>query len=217
MTIQLAVAGLLIAIPLLHPEALRMSPLAPPVALPLLRKPPVPVQVRTGVATTAMSLPAAPPQMQATRPLVFTHLGEVVEAGPPLLPIGPGMGTTEPGGVGLPMMVGIGNVPSVAVVRAREPGLTKVSKGVSEGLLLAPIQPVYPPIARVARVQGAVVIEAIISKAGRLESVNVVSGPEMLRKAAMDAVAAARYRPYLLNGEPTEVKTVYTVVFSLGS
>jgi periplasmic protein TonB len=45
----------------------------------------------------------------------------------------------------------------------------------------------------------------------------VVSGPEMLRKAAADAVAAARYRPYLLNGEPTEVRTTYRVVFSLGS
>ena len=91
MTIQLAVAGLLIAIPLLHPEALRMSPLAPPVALPLLHKPPVPVQVRTGVAATAMSLPTAAPQMQATRPLVFTHLGQTTEGGPPMLPIGPGM------------------------------------------------------------------------------------------------------------------------------
>jgi protein TonB len=83
-------------------------------------------------------------------------------------------------------------------------------------LLLSPIQPVYPPIAKAIRLQGSVVIEAIISKTGRLESVNVVSGPDMLRKAAMDAVAAARYRPYLLNGEPTEVKTVYTVVFSMG-
>jgi periplasmic protein TonB len=215
MTVQLAVAGLLIAIPLLHPEALRMNPLAPPVALPLLHKPPVPVQVKTGVATTAMSLPAAAPQIQATRPLVFTHLGETAEGGPPLLPIGPGMTNTGPSGVG-PMIVGIGSVPVVAVVRAREPGLTKVSQGVSEGLLLSPIQPVYPPIAKAIRLQGKVVIEAIISKTGRLESVNVVSGPDMLRKAATDAVAAARYRPYLLNGEPTEVKTVYTVVFSMG-
>jgi protein TonB len=83
-------------------------------------------------------------------------------------------------------------------------------------LLLTPIQPVYPAIAKAIRLQGSVVIEAIISKTGVLESVNVVSGPDMLRKAARDAVAAARYRPYLLNGEPTEVKTTYTVVFSLG-
>ena len=63
---------------------------------------------------------------------------------------------------------------------------------------------------------GAVVIEAIISKTGRVESVNVVSGPDMLREAARSAVAAAKYRPYLLNGEPTEVRTTYTVVFSMG-
>jgi protein TonB len=216
MTIQLAVAGLLIAIPLLRPEALRMSPLAPPLALPLLHKPPVPVQVKTGVATAAMSLPTAAPPMQATRALVFPHPGEIAEGGPPMLPIGLGMGSTGTNGVGLPNIVGIGSMPTVAVVRAQEPGPTKVSQGVSQGLLLSPIQPVYPPIARAIRLQGSVVIEAIISRTGRLESVNVVSGPDMLRKAASDAVAAARYRPYLLNGEPTEVKTVYTVVFSMG-
>jgi len=215
MTVQLAVAGLLIAIPLLRPEALRMSPLAPPVALPLLHKPPV--QVKSGVAEAATSLPAAAPQMTATtRALVFTRAVDTGEVGPPMLPIGTQMVSTGPGGVGLPNLTIIGSVPNVAVVRAREPGPLNVSTGVSEGLLLAPILPVYPQIARLTRVQGAVVIEAVISKAGRLESVNVVSGPPMLRQAAKDAVATARYRPYLLNGEPTEVKTTYTVVFTLG-
>lgn len=216
MTVQLAVAGLLIAIPLLRPEVLRMSPLTPPVALPLLHKPPVPVQVRTGVATAALSLPTAAPQMEATRAVVFQHPGDMAEGPPSTLPIGPGMTTAGPNGTGLPVMAGIGGGPAITVMRAREAGPAKVSLGVSQGLLLTPIQPVYPQIARAIRLQGAVVIEAIISKTGRLESVNVVSGPEMLRKAATDAVAAARYRPYLLNGEPTEVKTTYTVVFSMG-
>jgi protein TonB len=57
----------------------------------------------------------------------------------------------------------------------------------------------------------------VISKAGRIESLRVVSGPDMLRRAAVDAVQVARYRPYLLSGVPTEVQTRITVVFKLGS
>jgi protein TonB len=83
-------------------------------------------------------------------------------------------------------------------------------------MLLAPIQPVYPAIAKVTRTEGTVVMEAVISKAGRIESLHAVSGPEMLRRAALDAVSAARYKPYLLNGEPTEVQTTITVNFRLG-
>ena len=79
-----------------------------------------------------------------------------------------------------------------------------------------PIQPVYPVIARTAGVQGTVVLEATISTAGRIESLQVVSGPPMLRGAARDAVEVARYRPYKLNGQPTEVQTTITVVFRLG-
>jgi protein TonB len=82
-------------------------------------------------------------------------------------------------------------------------------------MLLTPIQPVYPAIARQAGVQGAVVMEAIISKAGSIESLHAVSGPQMLRAAALSAVEAARYRPYRLNGEPTEVQTTITIVFQL--
>jgi protein TonB len=84
-------------------------------------------------------------------------------------------------------------------------------------MLLAPIQPVYPAIARAAGIQGTVVMGAVISKTGRIESLRALSGPDMLRRAAVDAVEAARYRPYLLSGVPTEVQTTITVVFKLGS
>ena len=83
-------------------------------------------------------------------------------------------------------------------------------------MLLSPIRPAYPAIAKIAGVQGTVVIEATISKAGRVETLHVVSGPEMLRNAATDAVRDARYAPYQLNGEPVEVQTTITVVFRLG-
>jgi protein TonB len=75
---------------------------------------------------------------------------------------------------------------------------------------------VYPPIAKQAHVQGVVVLHAIIGKDGRIKNLNVISGNAMLTQAAVDAVSNWRYKPYLLNGEPTEVDTTVTVNFSFG-
>lgn len=219
LTFQLAVAGLLIAIPLVRPQALPTVSVAPQLELPLPMKPPVPVvQTRTaGGSATTMSVPAAAPQIAATQRFVFPRPGDLSDPGAPvsLLPIG--MGTDGMGSLAALSAVGSGPGPGVSVVRERAPGMVHVSGGVTEGMLLAPIQPVYPAIAKAAGKQGAVVMEAVISKAGRIESLRVVSGPEMLRRAAVDAVQAARYRPYLLSGVPTEVQTTITVVFKLGS
>ena len=77
-------------------------------------------------------------------------------------------------------------------------------------------QPVYPPIAKAARVSGTVVLQATISKTGTIENLHVVSGPAMLQQAALDAVKSWRYRPYLLNSEPVEVETTVNVIFTLG-
>jgi protein TonB len=91
-----------------------------------------------------------------------------------------------------------------------------ISSGVAAGQLIGPIRPIYPAIAKAARIQGTVVIEATISRAGTIENLQVTDGPPMLRQAAIDAVAAARYRPFLLNGQPVEVQTSIHVIFSLG-
>lgn len=106
--------------------------------------------------------------------------------------------------------------PRVAVAETKKSGPVRVSAGVSSGMLLGEIRPVYPRIAVAARVEGTVVVEATISKTGTIESARVVSGPAMLAGAAIEAVRAARYRPYRLNGEATEVSTTVTVNFRLG-
>jgi protein TonB len=85
------------------------------------------------------------------------------------------------------------------------------------GRLLDPIRPEYPMIARLSHSEGTVVVQAIISKSGKIESAQVVSGPAMLQASALQAVRAARYRPFLLNGQPTEVLTTISIVFRLGS
>jgi len=83
-------------------------------------------------------------------------------------------------------------------------------------MLLQKTQPMYPPIAKAARVSGTVVLQATISKTGTIENLRVISGPAMLQQSAMEAVKSWRYRPYLLNNEPVEVETTVNVVYSLG-
>jgi protein TonB len=83
-------------------------------------------------------------------------------------------------------------------------------------MLLRKTVPSYPSIARAAGVQGTVNLQATISKLGTIENLRVVSGPPMLQQAALDAVKSWRYKPYLLDGEPTEVETTVSVIFSLG-
>lgn len=85
----------------------------------------------------------------------------------------------------------------------------------AEGNLIFRVQPVYPPLAREARIQGTVELRAIISKAGTIENLAVVSGHPLLVRAAIEAVRQWRYRPYLLNNDPIEVETSVTVNFVL--
>ena len=84
-----------------------------------------------------------------------------------------------------------------------------------QGSLVRRVDPVYPPLARSARIQGQVVLAAIISKAGTIQHLQVLSGHPMLVNAALEAVSQWRYRPYVLNGEVIEVETQVTVNFKL--
>ena len=122
--------------------------------------------------------------------------------------------------VGIPdtFVNGDGHGARVSVAPTPSPvTLRHVSQGVLTGMLLSPIRPVYPAIAKAAGVSGTVVVEAVISKTGVIETLHVVSGSEMLRQAALDAIRSARYQPFRLNGEPTEVQTTITVNFRLAS
>lgn len=83
------------------------------------------------------------------------------------------------------------------------------------GDLIRRVEPAYPDLARKARIQGQVVLQAMISKQGTIENLSVMEGHPMLVRAAIDAVSQWRYRPYILNGEPVEVATQITVNFSL--
>jgi protein TonB len=82
--------------------------------------------------------------------------------------------------------------------------------------LINKVQPTYPPLARQARIQGVVILEAVISKEGSIDDLKVISGHPLLQQAAVDAVRQWKYKPTTLNGEPVEVVTTITVTFSFG-
>jgi len=218
LTVQCAVVGLLLAIPLIRPQVLRVPMITPPLVAPFMPKPVV-VEMKPVVASSAAAAVSLPATGAATVAVagssVLPRPGGVPDGAAPVIDLGQRMG---PVGSSVGDVLRGGDVarPGVPVVREKASGPVPVSTGVSEGLLLEPIRPVYPAFAKAAGVQGTVVVEAVISKAGRIESMHAVSGPILLQRAAMDAVAEARYRPYLLNGEATEVRATVTVVFQLG-
>lgn len=88
-----------------------------------------------------------------------------------------------------------------------------VTGGVTEGHLVRRVAPEYPQLARQARIEGDVILHAIISRDGTIENLNVVSGHPLLVRAALDAVRQWRYQPFLLSGRPVEVDTEILVRF----
>ena len=120
-----------------------------------------------------------------------------------------------PGGSSGGVIGGILSSQPVAVPKVAAPQRVRVSQGVSAGLLIKKVQPNYPPLARQARIQGQVVLQAEISKEGTIQNLQLISGHAMLAPAAIEAVKQWRYKPYLLNGEPVAVDTQVIVNFSL--
>jgi protein TonB len=90
-----------------------------------------------------------------------------------------------------------------------------VGGNVQQANLIKQPKPIYPPLAKAARVQGTVKFQATISKEGVIENLQLLGGPPLLVKAAQDAVSQWQYKPTLLNGEPTEVITTIDVIFTL--
>jgi len=102
-----------------------------------------------------------------------------------------------------------------AAVNLPRPAQVKVSQGVSQGLLIKSVEPVYPPTARQMRIQGAVQLLANIGKDGSIKGVQLISGDSVLSRAAMDAVKQWKYKPYYLDDQPVEIQTQITVNFKL--
>ena len=102
-----------------------------------------------------------------------------------------------------------------AVAQVSAPLRVRVSSGVESGLLQSRVAPIYPTLARQARIQGTVILKAVISREGDVQDISLVSGHPMLAPAAIEAVKQWKYRPYLLNGEAVVVETQVQVNFVL--
>ena len=111
-------------------------------------------------------------------------------------------------------MSGLVNTTAINAQKAPQETL-RISQGVSQGLILKRIQPIYPEQARQMRVEGKVELQANISKSGSITGVKQLSGDPQLGRAATDAVRQWKYKPYFLNGEPIEIQTQITVIFKL--
>lgn len=209
---QLMLAALIVIVPLMRPQTLKLFTQAPHLtAPPMPVRPPVVRRMPGNESAAGPTAPATPSAVSSGTRIFSPTPGMPMDDGPPG-PIGPislGVGPST-----MPSL-GTGNGPAVTVAHPEHIGPLNISH-LSEGMLLAPIRPEYPKIAVATRTQGTVVVEAVISKTGKIESAHAVSGPPMLRQAAVDAVSEARYRPYLLSNEPVEVQTTITVVFRLG-
>jgi protein TonB len=106
--------------------------------------------------------------------------------------------------------------PKVDVVKPKDEGPRRISSGVQAANLIIHPQPVYPAIAKSARIQGTVVLQAIIGKDGTVQNLKMISAASpLLVQAAMDAVKKWVYRPTTLNGEAVDVITEITVNFTL--
>ena len=219
MVVQVVLLGVLVLIPLVFTEALPktqlttflVAPPPPPPPPPPPAATPIKVvkQIQTDIVNGQLRTPTKIPEK--------VQMIKEEEAPPPMMASGVVGGV--PGGVPGGQMGGvIGGIISstpVAVPKVATPQRVRVSQGVTQGLLIKRVEPPYPPLARQARIQGSVVLQAEISKDGTIENLHLVSGHPMLAPAAIEAVKQWRYRPYILNGEPVEVETQITVNFTL--
>jgi protein TonB len=214
--LQVGIIIIMILIPLMFtealPKAMTMTFLAAPPPPPPPPPPAAPVKVIKVVETDVVN-------NQLRTPTKIPKKVEMIkeeEAPPPQAGVVGGVPGGVPGGsMGGVMGSIIGGTPT-AIPKVATPQRIRVSAGVTQGLKIKNVNPVYPQMAKIARVQGPVVLSAIIGKDGSIQNLHVIStASPLLNQAAMDAVKEWRYRPYILNGEPVEVDTQITVNFTL--
>jgi protein TonB len=214
LALQTLLIGVLVLVPLIYTEALPKAVLSEFIVAPTPPPPPPPpaavVKVQRPKLAQVIKSPTVAPTVIPKKIEVEKDQASAPDVAPSTQDNG------MPGGTG-DVLGGIaGNGP--VMPPPPKPTAQRVTLGgqVEAAKLINKIPPQYPEVAKSAHVTGTVVLRAIISKNGGIEQLQLVSGPPLLAKSAMDAVAQWRYRPTVLNGEPVEVDTTIDVVFSLG-
>jgi protein TonB len=221
---QVLLVGVAMAIPLVFPDRLPRFQWMQLISAPL---PPAPSSVprqeqvvRRNATEQTLQTPRA---FVAPRQIPKNVAQIIDEPGPPMVgPSSPGV----PGGTGSDRTVAAlvdklidkpAGPPPKAVaqkpVKAAEP--LPVGGQVQAAKLIRQVIPQYPELAKRARISGTVRLVGIIGRNGTIENLQLVSGPPLLVRAAMDAVKQWIYKPTLLNTQPVEVIAPIDVVFTL--
>jgi periplasmic protein TonB len=208
-TLEALIAGILVIVPLLSTGVIPVSARTP------IYTPVKPVTIEPVQPIHSDPAPPSGPASSASRPTVILvsnnpnaiHFGDPVTtttdptlATPPAPYLGPSHSLNDLAGTG----------PATSDVRLSP---KRVVSQLTEAQLLNKVEPVYPRPAILAGIQGQVKLHAIIARNGTIQSLNAISGPPLLIRAATEAVSQWRYRPYVLNGEAVEVETFITVNF----
>jgi protein TonB len=219
--IQAGLLGILILIPLIYTEALPKAMLTTFLVPPPPPPPPPPPAAAAPKIVKPVARLIHNGQMMA--PTVIPKKVEMIkeeEMPPDVGAVGVvgGVPGGVPGGQAGGVLGGIigGTGAALPPPPKATPSRIRVGGNVAAAKLIRQVTPIYPTIAKTAHISGTVTLHAIISKDGSIEQLEYVSGPPLLMRNAMDAVRQWRYNPTLLNGEPVEVDTTISVVFTLG-
>jgi protein TonB len=212
--VQLGLVGFLVLLPLIFTEALPKGqlttwlvappppPLPPPPAAPQIQH----VQRVSEVVDGSLRAPTKIPKQ-------IKMVQEDESPAPSTGVIGGVVGGVPGGSAGGVIGGLIGSAAPPPKVAA--PQKLRISTGVADGLKIHDVQPTYPQMARIAHIQGDVLLQATISKTGAIENLHAMSGHPILIQAALDAVRQWKYKPYILNNEPVEVETTIKVQFHM--
>lgn len=216
-TVQTGLVGLLLLIPLLHPEGPLLRLDTPPVIYrPVTVIQPPPPTITGTRPTRATSLLFSP--ILRAPPRISTRIVSISDAPEFTGPVSP-FQVSNPfiGAIPDPVVPPPTTRVAPAIVETPPPPTAplRVSTSVQSALLIFGPKPVYPPLAKAARVQGTVRLQAIIATDGNIRNLRLMSGPPLLVKSALDAVQRWRYRATMLNGTPVEVSTEVEVKFTL--
>jgi len=221
--LQIGILTVMILIPLIYTEALPKAmlttllvappppppPPPPPAATPIKVVKPVARLIQAGKLLAPRAIPKEVNIIKEAEMPPDVSVGGVVGGVPGGVPGG------QAGGV-LGGILGGSAGSNLPPPPKEAPKRIRVGGQVQQASLINKVQPVYPPLAKQARIQGVVRLQAVIAKDGNIIELQVLSGHPLLQTAALDAVKQWKYRPTLLNGEPVEVVTTIDVIFTLG-
>lgn len=219
--LQILLIGVLVLLPLVFTEALPKQQLMTFLVAPPPPPPPPPPPAATPEIKVVKKVTTELDNGELRTPTKIPKKIQMIKEDEPPPPssgvagVVGGVPGGVPGGAVGGVLGGIISGTPTAVPKVATPQRVRVSQGVSQGLLIHQVKPSYPPLARQARIQGTVVLQAVIGKDGNIQNLKVVSGHPMLAPAALEAVKQWKYKPYYLNGEPVEVDTTINVNFTL--